>query len=68
MGTDHHAVPASLNSVGGACDRLQISRANLYKLMDNGHLRSVKIGRRRLVPEQAIIDFIEALENADGTA
>jgi hypothetical protein len=35
-------------------------------LLGSGQLRNVKIGRRRLVPEQAIADFIADLEAAGG--
>ena len=55
-----------LNTITQTADRLGICRANLYNLLNSGDLRSVKIGRRRLVPEQAIADFITALEAAGG--
>ena len=56
------ALPPRLNTIAQTTDRLGICRANLYNLLSSGQLRSVKIGRRRLVPEQAIADFITALE------
>lgn len=59
---------ARLNSIEVGIERLGISRAKLYKLLGSGELRSVKIGKRRLIPEQAIIDFIAALEAAGGEA
>jgi excisionase family DNA binding protein len=34
----------------------------VFELIGSGKLRSVSIGRRRLVPESAIAEFIEALE------
>lgn len=57
-----------LNTIAQTTDRLGICRANLYNLLNSGDLRSVKIGRRRLVPEQAIIDFIATLENTGGAS
>jgi excisionase family DNA binding protein len=57
---------ARLNSVETIIERLDISRAKLYKLLKTGEIRSVKIGKRRLIPEQAVIDFIAALEAAGG--
>ena len=62
----HYGVQPKLNTIEQASDRLGICRANLYKLLGSGQLRSVKIGRRRLVPEQAIADFIADLEAAGG--
>ena len=56
------AIQPRLNTITQTSDRLGICRANLYNLLSSGELRSVKIGRRRLVPEQAIADFITSLE------
>lgn len=61
---NHQAMQPRLNTIAQTSDRLGICRANLYNLLGSGQLRSVKIGRRRLVPEQAIADFITALEAA----
>jgi len=38
-----------------------ISRTALYQLINEGKLRTVKIGRRRLVPREAIEEFIAGL-------
>lgn len=65
MGTQQGVQP-KLNTIEQASERLGICRANLYKLLGSGQLRSVKIGRRRLVPEQAIADFIADLEATGG--
>lgn len=53
---------ARLHNVDAAFERLSVSRAKGYQLLSSGALRSVTIGRRRLVPESAIIEFIERLE------
>lgn len=53
---------ARLNTVAEMLERLCISRATGYRLIHSGALRTVQIGRRRLVPEQAIIDYIASLE------
>ena len=42
--------------------RLSIGRSLYYELIGSGRLRSVKIGKRRLVPEQAICEYIAQLE------
>lgn len=39
-----------------------IGRSKFYELVASGELRSVKIGKRRLVPEQAICEYIARLE------
>jgi excisionase family DNA binding protein len=57
-------VNARLNTVETALERLCISRAKGYELIASGELRSVKIGRRRLIPESAIVEFIARLEAA----
>jgi excisionase family DNA binding protein len=57
-------------AVGGAPDRLLdiesasamlgIGRSRLYDEIGAGRLRSIKVGRRRLVPSGAVADFIAA--------
>lgn len=49
----------SLNTIAGACARLQVSRGTLYKLLNSGELASIHIGRARRVPESAINAFIQ---------
>lgn len=44
--------------------QLSVSRARLYELMSEGQIRSVKIGTRRLIPRQALIEFVESLQAA----
>lgn len=39
-----------------------LGRSKFYELVGSGELRSVKIGKRRLVPEQAICEYIAQLE------
>ncbi|AVH21179.1 helix-turn-helix transcriptional regulator [Nocardia cyriacigeorgica] len=51
-----------LHRIPEACGRLGIGRSYLYELMGAGRIRSVKVGRRRLVPESAIREFIEQLD------
>jgi excisionase family DNA binding protein len=53
---------ARLNSIEQVQARLGIGRSMVFELIGSGKLRSVSIGRRRLVPETAIAEFIEALE------
>ena len=53
---------ARLNTVEETMHRLRISRMTVYRLINSGELRSLTIGRRRLVSEQAIADYISALD------
>jgi excisionase family DNA binding protein len=53
---------ARLNSIEQVQTRLGIGRSMIFVLIGSGKLRSVLIGRRRLIPETAIAEFIEALE------
>lgn len=38
-----------------------LSRTKLYELMASGELESVKVGRRRLVPAEALAAYVERL-------
>ena len=60
------ATVARLHNIKSTELRLGIGRTQVFKLIGSGQLRSVKIGNRRLVPEQAIADFINALDAAAG--
>jgi excisionase family DNA binding protein len=52
------APPAALLSIDQAAARAGIGRSLLYGAIGRGQLRSVKVGRRRLVPADAIGDLI----------
>jgi excisionase family DNA binding protein len=41
---------------------LRISRSQLYLLLQRGELRSVAIGRRRLITRAALEEFVARLE------
>ncbi|MFC9876721.1 helix-turn-helix domain-containing protein [Nocardia salmonicida] len=43
---------------------IPIGHSKYYELIGTGALRSVKIGRRRLVSEQAVADYIAELDQA----
>jgi excisionase family DNA binding protein len=46
---------------------LNVSRSQLYVLLKDGALRSVKIGRSRRISENQIRNFIEQVEASDFT-
>ena len=52
--------PAVL-TVDEAAERLRVSRWTLYGLIRSGRLRTVKIGRRRLVPAPSITECLDVL-------
>ena len=54
--------PAMLFAITEAAVILGIGRTNVYALLKRGELRSVKIGGRRLIPRQALEDFVQDLQ------
>lgn len=59
---------ARLHNIESVMDRLGVGRSTVFALMASGQLRSCKVGRRRLIPESAISDFIDSLESTGGDA
>ena len=57
-------VPAVLYGVDEAAEALRLSRSLLYELIRSGRLRTVKQGRRRLVPVSAIAEYVNSLDGA----
>lgn len=53
---------ARLHNIESATARLNVGRSTVFELIASGDLRSVKVGRRRLIPEQAIRDFVARLD------
>jgi excisionase family DNA binding protein len=53
------AVPAVLYDVDE--EALRLSRSVLYELIRSGRLRTVKQGRRRLVPVSALAEYVDSL-------
>ena len=43
---------------------IPIGHSKYYELIGSGELRSVKIGRRRFVTEEAVTDYISGLDQA----
>jgi excisionase family DNA binding protein len=56
---------ARLHDMETVQQRLRVGRSTAFELVASGQLRSVKVGRRRLVSESAIVDFINRLESGD---
>jgi excisionase family DNA binding protein len=55
------AGPDVLLSVADAAARMSISRTKLYELLSAQRIRSIKVGRRRLVPAEALAEYIGRL-------
>ena len=57
---------AQLHSVDALMKRLSVGRNTVFNLMASGQLRSIKIGRRRVVSENAVRDFIARIDDQAG--
>ena len=53
-----------LYRVEEAAEAMRLSRSALYELIRSGQLRTVKCGRRRLVPVVALSEYIATLDGA----
>ncbi|MER7129426.1 helix-turn-helix domain-containing protein [Streptosporangium saharense] len=51
-----------LVSASEASQMLGIGKTKIYELMASGELRSVKIGRSRRIPVEALTAFVSAIE------
>jgi len=58
-GTTHPA--RALYAVTEAMALLNLSRSQIYELIRSDRLLTVTVGRRRLVPAQAITDYVALL-------
>jgi excisionase family DNA binding protein len=58
-----NVTPLLLN-VDEAAEALRLSRSLLYELIRSGQLRTVKAGRRRLVPVSALAEYVASLSEA----
>lgn len=53
----------SLLRIDQVCDRLQLSRATVYRLLASGDLRNVKVGTARRVTSSDLDSYIEQLRS-----
>ncbi|MGK5544490.1 helix-turn-helix domain-containing protein [Streptomyces sp. URMC 127] len=56
------ASPRRLHSVDAVAEILSIGRSSTYDEIRLGRLRTVRRGRRRLVPTEYIDDYVELLK------
>lgn len=59
---------ARLYSIKDATAQLRLSRSTVYDEMKKGRLRSVKVGRRRLITGLALVEYIDSLGVVDTVA
>ena len=60
--------PRLLLTVEEAAERIGICRSNMFKLIRQGEIRSVKVGRLRRVTPAALEDFVTRLDGARESA
>jgi len=53
-----------LYSIIDAAEQLSIGRAKVEDLVRTGEIESIKLGRRRLIPAEALTDYVERLRAA----
>ena len=51
-------VPPAVYTVDEAAEALRIGKDAIYELIRSDQLRSFKVGRRRLVPIQAVSEYV----------
>ncbi len=56
--------PRLLLTVEEAADRIGIGRSNMFKLIRQGDVKSVKVGRLRRITPAALEDFIRKLASS----
>lgn len=39
---------------------LHVSRVTVYKLLKSGEIRTLKVGKKYIIPKQSVIDFLAA--------
>jgi excisionase family DNA binding protein len=62
--------PPEMLSIASASRRLAMGRTAVYDAIGRGDLRSLKVGRRRLIPADALAELAQrgTAPNANGTA
>ena len=56
--------PKVLLNVDEVAGMLSLGRSKLYSYILSGELRSLQLGRRRLIPIEAVHEFVQRLEQS----
>jgi len=64
IAAETESAAARLVTVQEAAEQLRISRWSVYNLIRANQLRTIKIGRRRLITPAALADCIKMLEGS----
>jgi excisionase family DNA binding protein len=59
-------VAERLHDIPALMERLNLGRSTVFELIRTGQLRSIKMGRRRLVSESALVECIAQLDQQGG--
>jgi excisionase family DNA binding protein len=51
-------------SISAAAEKSNLGRTTLYNFIKSGHLKTVKIGSRRLVPDESLRRLLQIEEHA----
>jgi excisionase family DNA binding protein len=61
MKEQEYVIPPVVYRVEEAAEALRLTRDAIYELIRSGQLRSFKVGRRRLVPIDALTEFVASM-------
>jgi len=53
------SVTPLVHSIPEACARLGVGKTMFFELLHQGHVRSIKIGRRTLIPESELVRLVD---------
>lgn len=51
-----------LLTIPEACAAIRVGRTKFYQLLNSGEIKAVKIGKKTLVPQAAIFQWIDGLD------
>jgi excisionase family DNA binding protein len=52
-----------MHSISDASEQSDLSRSTLYNFIKDGRLKTVKVGGRRLIPDQSLRDLLQIGES-----
>ena len=54
-----------LAPISEACQQIGVGRSKLFELIAAGEIETVKIGRRTLVPQAALVAYVDKLRSRE---